>query len=62
MCELYRLVEEFMLLANTTTAEFIYTAFPDVALLRHHSPPDRRKLEEVLQVCDARGVAVDASR
>lgn len=51
-----------MLLANTTTAEFIYTAFPDVALLRHHSPPDRRKLEEVLQVCDARGVAVDASR
>lgn len=33
------LVEEFMLLANTTAASFIYHHCPDTSLLRRHPPP-----------------------
>ncbi|KAL1928856.1 hypothetical protein VTP01DRAFT_2642 [Rhizomucor pusillus] len=33
------LVEEFMLLANISVAEKIYSKFPSSALLRHHSAP-----------------------
>ena len=45
--EANKLVEEFMLLANMSTAALIADAFPERALLRRHPPPNQRKLEEV---------------
>ena len=34
-----KLIEEFMLLANTTVAKKIQSSFPQTALLRRHAPP-----------------------
>ncbi|CAG8461700.1 7034_t:CDS:10, partial [Cetraspora pellucida] len=41
------LVEEFMLLANISVAEKIYSKFPASSLLRRHPPPTSTKLEEL---------------
>ena len=41
------LVEEFMLLANTSVAAKIYEAFPQTAMLRRHSPPPKTNFEEL---------------
>ncbi|KAL9116336.1 MAG: hypothetical protein Q9187_007142 [Circinaria calcarea] len=41
------LVEEFMLLANTSVAGKIYEAFPQTALLRRHAPPPKSNFEEL---------------
>ncbi|CAG8475982.1 13402_t:CDS:10 [Ambispora leptoticha] len=43
------LVEEFMLLANTSTAQKIISKFPASSLLRHHPPPSESKLEDLAQ-------------
>ncbi|XP_012445850.1 DIS3-like exonuclease 2 isoform X1 [Gossypium raimondii] len=55
------LVEEFMLLANTTAAEIISRAFPDSALLRRHPEPNMRKLKEFEAFCRKHGLALDTS-
>ncbi|PHH63807.1 hypothetical protein CDD81_5464 [Ophiocordyceps australis] len=41
------LVEEFMLLANTTVAARIYQAFPHAAMLRRHAPPPSTSFDEL---------------
>lgn len=41
------LVEEFMLLANTSVAGKIYEAFPQTALLRRHAAPPKSNFEEL---------------
>jgi exosome complex exonuclease DIS3/RRP44 len=41
------LVEEFMLLANTSVAAKIYEAFPQTAMLRRHAPPPKTNFEEL---------------
>ncbi|CAG8798490.1 12701_t:CDS:10 [Gigaspora margarita] len=41
------LVEEFMLLANVSVAEKIYSKFPASSLLRRHPPPTSTKLKEL---------------
>ena len=38
----YRLIEEFMLLANMTVARVISEAFPDSAMLRRHPKPKEK--------------------
>lgn len=43
------IVKELLLLANTSVAYKIAMQFPDQALLRRHSPPDGRKINEL---CD----------
>ena len=45
--EANQLVEEFMLLANMTTARMISDVFPDRALLRCHPPPNAQKMAEL---------------
>ncbi|GKU87678.1 hypothetical protein SLEP1_g2040 [Rubroshorea leprosula] len=55
------LVEEFMLLANTTAAEVISRAFPDGALLRRHPEPNLRKLRELEAFCQKNGLELDTS-
>jgi len=42
-----QLVEEFMLLANTSVAGKIYDAFPQTALLRRHAAPPKTNFEEL---------------
>ncbi|KAG9665579.1 ribonuclease R, partial [Aureobasidium melanogenum] len=41
------LVEEFMLLANTSVAARIYEAYPQTALLRRHAAPPKTNFEEL---------------
>ncbi|CAN0892512.1 DIS3-like exonuclease 2 [Linum grandiflorum] len=55
------LVEEFMLLANTTAAEIISRAFPESALLRRHPEPNMRKLREFETFCSKHGFVLDTS-
>lgn len=45
--ETMSLVEEFMLLANTSVAAKIYTAFPQTAMLRRHGAPPKTNFEEL---------------
>lgn len=55
-----RLIEEFMLLANMTVAHHIYTAFPEIALLRRHPKPGQRQLDELVKLCKSHGIPFNA--
>lgn len=55
------LVEEFMLLANTTAAEVIYKAYPNCSLLRKHPAPNLRKVKEFEAFCIRLGFEVDTT-
>ncbi|CAI8585464.1 unnamed protein product [Vicia faba] len=55
------LIEEYMLLANTTAAEVICRAYPEVALLRRHPEPNMRKLREFTAFCQKHGLNLDTS-
>ena len=44
----FRLIEEFMLLANMAVARQIYNFFPDCSLLRRHPAPHSNKLDELV--------------
>lgn len=56
------LVEEFMLLANTTVARKIQTVFPQTALLRRHATPPATNFAELSdQLKRMRGFELDVS-
>jgi exosome complex exonuclease DIS3/RRP44 len=56
------LVEEFMLLANTSVAAKIYEAFPQTAMLRRHGAPPKTNFEELAnQLKVKRGFELRAS-
>ncbi|XP_054288241.1 DIS3-like exonuclease 2 [Macrosteles quadrilineatus] len=59
--ESHRLIEEFMLLANMTVAEHIYTAYPDLAFLRHHLPPKLNMMLELQKRLETYGIHLDIS-
>lgn len=42
------LIEEFMLLANQSTAQFIFDKFPSIAVLRNHAPPKANMMTELV--------------
>ncbi|XP_043819915.1 DIS3-like exonuclease 2 isoform X2 [Dromiciops gliroides] len=56
-----KLVEEFMLLANMAVAHQIYRSFPKRALLRRHPPPQTKLLNDLKELCDQLGLAIDFS-
>lgn len=56
-----RLIEEFMLLANTRVAQKIYNVFPDIAVLRSHSPPNMLKLKQLSESLETLGIHLDVS-
>ncbi|ORY94051.1 hypothetical protein BCR43DRAFT_443784 [Syncephalastrum racemosum] len=56
-----RLIEEFMLCANMSVAEKICTHYPQDAMLRRHSPPIERRLEEFLKQAEDLGFGMDGS-
>jgi len=55
------LVEEFMLLANTTVAAKIEGDFPLLAMLRRHPEPQPTQLEPLLKAASAVGFKIDPS-
>ncbi|KAL4856961.1 DIS3-like exonuclease 2 [Chlorella vulgaris] len=59
--EANQLVEEFMLLANMTTARMVAEAFPDRALLRCHPPPSMHKMVELAASAAELGFTLDTS-
>ncbi|GAX84362.1 hypothetical protein CEUSTIGMA_g11784.t1 [Chlamydomonas eustigma] len=56
-----QLVEEFMLLTNTSVAQMISSAFPNLAILRRHDQPDAHKMAELLSVAQDNDIPVDAT-
>ncbi|ROV91262.1 hypothetical protein VPNG_09710 [Cytospora leucostoma] len=63
--ETMSLVEEFMLLANTSVAAKIYEAFPQTAILRRHAAPPKTNFDELanqLKVKKGLELHVDSSR
>ncbi|XP_033115208.1 DIS3-like exonuclease 2 isoform X2 [Anneissia japonica] len=56
-----RLVEEFMLLANMAAAVRIYQSFPKQALLRRHSEPKQKMIEQLVDMCAEMGLSIDAT-
>lgn len=44
------LVEEFMLLANTTVAEMLHKVCPNEALLRYHEGPDPEGIKKKFSI------------
>ncbi|KAJ6653650.1 hypothetical protein lerEdw1_008838 [Lerista edwardsae] len=57
----FRLVEEFMLLANMAVAHQIYRAFPTKAVLRRHPAPQTRMLNDLTEFCSQMGLEIDCS-
>ncbi|KAJ2005890.1 hypothetical protein H4R26_001697 [Coemansia thaxteri] len=53
-----RLIEEFMLLANMSVAARIEATFPDASLLRRHSPPLQRRLDETCEQLRLAGIDI----
>ncbi|CEP13420.1 hypothetical protein [Parasitella parasitica] len=56
-----RLIEEFMLRANMSVAEKIAKHYPGEALLRQHSPPHERTLNEFIKIAENLGYTFDGS-
>ncbi|KAI8642630.1 hypothetical protein BD408DRAFT_343876 [Parasitella parasitica] len=56
-----RLIEEFMLRANMSVAEKIAKHYPNEALLRQHSPPHERTLNEFIKIAEKLGYTFDGS-
>lgn len=56
------LVEEFMLLANTTVASKVYKSFPQTALLRRHAAPPAQNFDELkAQLAKKKNLTLDVS-
>jgi exoribonuclease R len=55
----YRLIEEFMLLANMTVAKQLATDFPELAFLRCHPSPHKYVMKELQKSLEQRGIFLD---
>ena len=55
------LVEEFMLLANISVAKKIYSRFPNKSFLRRHPLPERKMINDFVELCRNAGLEMDAS-
>ena len=56
-----RLVQEFMLSANTAVAQRIYNTYKDPALLRRQLPPKAELLQDAVDQCQEIGIEIDGS-
>uniref|UniRef100_A0A182MFW2 DIS3-like exonuclease 2 n=1 Tax=Anopheles culicifacies TaxID=139723 RepID=A0A182MFW2_9DIPT len=52
------MIEDFMLLANTSVANAIYKAFPAISLLRSHSPPAENMMKNLARTLSLHGYAL----
>nr|XP_014100763.2 DIS3-like exonuclease 2 [Bactrocera oleae] len=55
------LIEEFMLLANQSVAQFIYDRFPDISILRNHGPPLSKSMKNLREKLVSLGMEFDCS-
>lgn len=55
------MVEEFMLLANTSTATHTHLNFPSCSLLRRHPSPPLNNFEPLIKVAKQKGFKLDVS-
>lgn len=55
------MVEEFMLLANKSVAEFIYNEFSHCALLRRHPVPPVGNFDPLVRAAATRGFDIKVS-
>ena len=55
------MVEEFMLLANVSTAMQTYSYFPKCAILRRHPAPPEHNFKPLLRATESRGLSIDIS-
>ena len=56
-----RLIEEFMLLANTSVARKLYASFPKLAVLRNHFPPKKNMMDQLLKNLEKYNIHLDSS-
>lgn len=56
-----RLIEDFMLLANNTVADFIHKSFPDKAILRSHFPPQEKLMKKLNTMLEGFGMSIDTT-
>lgn len=56
-----RLIEDFMLLANQSVAEFIYKKYPKISILRNHSPPAPSAATNLLSLMEKLNYKFDIS-
>lgn len=56
-----KLIEEFMLLANISVAEFIYSKFPEVSLLRSHFPPNENGIQKLVKSLQKFAIYIDVT-
>ncbi|XP_034482903.1 DIS3-like exonuclease 2 [Drosophila innubila] len=59
--EANHMIEEYMLLANQAVARFIHDAFPNIAVLRNHSPPLTKSLKALREKLSTQGLELDYS-
>ena len=55
------MVEEFMLLANCSVAQHIYTEFPECAVLRRHPEPPASNFDSLVNAAKTKGIDLDIS-
>lgn len=55
----FRLIEEFMLLANMTVATHLYNVIPETALLRNHREPTKHILSTTQDMLQKFGIHLD---
>jgi DIS3-like exonuclease 2 len=56
-----RLIEEFMLLANTSVAKKLYQSFPNLAVLRNHFPPKDKLMDQLIKNLEKYKIILDPS-
>jgi len=56
-----RLIEEFMLLANTSVAKKLYQCFPKLAVLRNHFPPKDNMMAQLVKDLEKYKIYLDTS-
>ena len=56
-----RLIEEFMLLANTSVAKKLYKCFPKLAVLRNHFPPKDNMMAQLVKDLEKYKIYLDTS-
>lgn len=57
----FRLIEEFMLQANQSVAEYIHSVHPTIALLRRHAPPKGEMMNKLQESLSTIGIDINIS-
>lgn len=56
-----KLIEEFMLLANTSVAKKLYETYPNLAVLRNHMPPKDNMMCQIVKELEKYNIHLDSS-